>query len=97
VRGQVKPKPVAITACCSVVGDEIVWVCYPESGRRSVGVKQRICLACDEAKVVMQCILRLDTVFHEERVAKHVIRHCVFQPEPVDAVDRNGSVERMMN
>ena len=80
-----------------VVADNIVWVREPDRGRGLVSVEKRPRASDIEDQVVLDQILRLNTILNEDSVAHSVVGDVVLYTEVVHAMNRHCTIERMVD
>lgn len=80
-----------------VANKNVVWVGNPETSWGLIGVEQTPRAASADDEIVLDDVLRFDSIFNEDVVAHRVVNDVVLDREILNSVDSHCSVISLMN
>ena len=91
------PKSIEISACCHVVYNSVERIGDPISGRRGVTLQQSLGGNGADHKVVLDDVVCLNTVLHENVVSFNQVSHVLFNSKVMSTVNGQNSGVGMMH
>ena len=95
--GRSEPEAEMGATSTGIVSPLVVGVHNPETGRVDVRIQQGVGHSCENGKIVLQCVVLLNTILNEEGETLDIEDDIVFNQEVGDIMEGAGSVVGMMD